>query len=68
MKEKFSYKKTGVDIDAADNIKKEIYEFMETGNDKMLHKKGAFASLYDASFPGYRHSVLVLKTEEPGSK
>ncbi|MCD4669487.1 MAG: phosphoribosylformylglycinamidine cyclo-ligase [Actinomycetia bacterium] len=68
MKEKFSYKKTGVDIDLADNTKKEIYKIMETKSDKILHKKGAFASLYDASFPGYSHPVLVLKTEEPGSK
>lgn len=68
MKEKFSYKESGVDIDAADKTKKEIYKIMETKSDNILHKKGAFASLYDASFPGYEYPILVFKTEEPGSK
>ena len=27
-----------------------------------------FATLIDASFPDYRHPVLVFKTEEPGTK
>jgi phosphoribosylformylglycinamidine cyclo-ligase len=29
---------------------------------------GAFASLYDIDLKEYEHPVLVLKTEEPGSK
>jgi len=68
MEEKFSYKECGVDRDEADNINKEIYKIMEKKNDKNFHKKGAFASLCDASFHEYEHPVLVLKTEEPGSK
>jgi phosphoribosylformylglycinamidine cyclo-ligase len=41
---------------------------LETADARVLNKIGAFASLYDASFPEYKHPVLVLKTEEPGSK
>src|SRR5205814_3602016 len=35
---------------------------------KVLNKVGAFATLFDGSFPEYKHPVLVFKTEEPGSK
>ncbi|MEK7156500.1 MAG: phosphoribosylformylglycinamidine cyclo-ligase, partial [Patescibacteria group bacterium] len=41
---------------------------LETGDKRVLNKIGAFASLYDGEFPGYEHPVLVLKTEEPGTK
>jgi phosphoribosylformylglycinamidine cyclo-ligase len=34
----------------------------------VLNTLGAFASLYEARFPGYRDPVLVMKMEEPGSK
>ena len=34
----------------------------------MLNSHGAFASLYDIHFPRYEHPILVMKTEEPGSK
>ena len=35
---------------------------------RILNKVGAFASLFEASFPGISDPVLVLKAEEPGSK
>ena len=41
---------------------------LETTDRRVLNRLGAFATLFDASFPGYQHPVLVLKTEEPGSK
>jgi len=68
MKEKFSYKKVGVDIDTADATKKAMAESLKTTDKRVLNKLGAFASLFDAAFPGYEHPVLVLKMEEPGSK
>ena len=37
-------------------------------NPRLLNRIGAFASLFEASFPGIEHPVLVLKTEEPGTK
>jgi len=64
----FSYKNAGVDIDAADAAKREIRKNLDTSDKRVLNAVGAFASLFDGSFPGYRHPVLVLKTEEPGSK
>ncbi len=64
----FSYKASGVDIDAANATKKAMAEAMKTDDPRVLNKVGAFASLFEASFPGYTHPVLVFKTEEPGSK
>ncbi|HUO07492.1 MAG TPA: phosphoribosylformylglycinamidine cyclo-ligase [Phycisphaerae bacterium] len=63
-----SYEKAGVSIDTADAAKKKMAETMATKDPRVLHRPGAFASLFDASFPGIREPVLVMKTEEPGSK
>lgn len=63
-----SYEKAGVSIDTADAAKKKMAETMATKDPRILHRPGAFASLFDASFPGIKEPVLVMKTEEPGSK
>lgn len=68
MNESLSYKDAGVDIDNADATKRAMAAALETTNRRVLNKIGAFASLFDASFPDMKHPVLVLKTEEPGSK
>ena len=68
MKEQLSYKKAGVNIDVADDTKKAMAKNLETTDKRVLNKIGAFASLFDGTFPGYEHPVLVLKIEEPGSK
>src|SRR3989338_2031312 len=67
-KKKLSYKAVGVDIDVANDTKRKMAEILETNNKHVLNKVGAFASLFDGAFPEYKHPVLVLKTEEPGSK
>lgn len=66
--ERLSYAAAGVDIAAADAAKAGMAASLETDDRRVLNRIGAFATLYDASFPGYRHPVLVMKTEEPGSK
>src|SRR5262249_51301014 len=38
------------------------------GDSRVLNQLGAFASLFAVPFKEYRDPVLVLKTEEPGSK
>lgn len=68
MDERLSYQKAGVDIDVADAAKAAMARSLETSDPRVLNKLGAFASLFDASFPGIEHPVLVLKIEEPGSK
>jgi phosphoribosylformylglycinamidine cyclo-ligase len=68
MTEPLSYKDAGVDIENADATKRAMAAALETTNRRVLNKIGAFASLFDASFPEMKHPVLVLKTEEPGSK
>ncbi|MBM4040802.1 MAG: phosphoribosylformylglycinamidine cyclo-ligase [Planctomycetes bacterium] len=68
MDEKLSYQKSGVDIDVADATKEAMAKSLETRDPRVLNKIGAFASLFDGSFPELKHPVLVLKIEEPGSK
>ena len=63
-----SYEKAGVNIDNADAAKKQMAQTMAVKDPRILHRAGAFASLFDASFPGIKEPVLVMKTEEPGSK
>jgi len=63
-----SYKRAGVDIDAANSLKQNMRKDMETTDPRVLNRVGAFGSLFEASFPGIAHPVLVMKTEEPGSK
>lgn len=66
--EGLSYSKAGIDITYTDTIKKEMAKHLETGDHRVLNGLGPFASLYDIHFPDIRNPVLVLKSEEPGSK
>ena len=66
--EELSYSKAGVDIAYTDTIKKEMAKHLETGDKRVLNGLGPFASLYDIYFPEIKNPVLVLKSEEPGSK
>ncbi len=66
--EGLSYSKAGVDIAYTDTMKKEMVKYLETGNKRVLNGLGDFASLYDIHFPEIKKPVLVLKSEEPGSK
>lgn len=63
-----SYKSAGVDIDVANDTKRQMAETLQTADARVLNKHGAFASLFDGSFPELKHPVLVFKTEEPGTK
>jgi len=63
-----SYAESGVDIDATDTIKDSMKESINRNDPRVLNKMGAFASLVEGRFEGYEHPILVLKTEEPGSK
>ena len=65
MKKSIKY---DVNIDLANETKKEMSKALETNNERVLNKIGAFSSLYDIKFSEYKNPVLVLKTEEPGSK
>lgn len=66
--ETFSYSKAGVDISYTDAIKKEMAAYLKTDNERVLNGVGPFASLYDIRFSDIEDPVLVLKSEEPGSK
>ena len=65
MKKNLKY---DVNIDLANETKKAMAKALETKDDRVLNKIGAFSSLYDIKFKEYKNPVLVLKTEEPGSK
>jgi phosphoribosylformylglycinamidine cyclo-ligase len=68
MSGNLSYEKAGVNIDVADATKRAMAGSLASNDARVLNTLGAFASLVDARFPGYDHPILVLKTEEPGSK
>lgn len=63
-----SYSKAGIDIAYTDSIKKEMEKSLETQDKRVLNGLGPFASLYDINFKDIKDPVLVLKSEEPGSK
>lgn len=66
--ESFSYSKAGVDISFTDALKREMAVYLKTNNKRVLNGLGPFASLYDIGFQNIVNPILVLKSEEPGSK
>ena len=63
-----TYGKAGVDITYTDSIKREMAVYLTSQNPRVLNELGSFASLYDIRFDEIENPVLVLKSEEPGSK
>jgi len=63
-----SYEKAGVSIDAATAAKVQMAEILATQDPRVLTPFWSFASALEPEFPGFEHPVLVLKTDEPGSK
>ena len=68
MAEDLTYARAGVDINATDAAKRKMADSIDVGDERVLNRMGAFASLVDGRFPGMTHPVLVFKTDEPGSK
>lgn len=63
-----SYSKAGIDISYTDSIKNEMSVYLHSQDSRVLNGLGPFASLYDIKFNDIKEPVLVLKSEEPGSK
>ncbi len=57
-----------MDVAAADAAKRDMARLLAPRDPRILNGVGPFATLIDASFPDYRHPVIVFKTEEPGTK
>lgn len=68
QQENFSYRKAGVDISYTDTIKREMAVYLKCNDVRVLNGLGPFAALYDIHFPNIQEPLLVLKSEEPGSK
>jgi phosphoribosylaminoimidazole (AIR) synthetase len=68
MGEGLSCLATGVDIDSTDEAKRRMAKVVDSGDPRVFNKLGAFASLVEGAFPQFAEPVLVLKTDEPGSK
>ncbi|MFC1532508.1 phosphoribosylformylglycinamidine cyclo-ligase [Thermodesulfobacteriota bacterium] len=68
MDNSLSYSKSGIDIDETDAVKRQMKSAVDHGDPRVLNTMGAFGSLVEGRFEGYDHPILVLKTEEPGSK
>ncbi|MBP1991516.1 phosphoribosylformylglycinamidine cyclo-ligase [Paenibacillus eucommiae] len=67
-RDKLTYAGAGINIDDTDAVKQSMANSLKTNDSRVLNSLGAFASLYDFRFPEYEHPVMVMKTEEPGSK
>ena len=66
---KYSYRNAGVDIDQANQMKKAMaIDLVDNFGTEVINKPGAFASLIRVNFRKYSSPILVMKTEEPGSK
>ncbi|MBN1643672.1 MAG: phosphoribosylformylglycinamidine cyclo-ligase [Dehalococcoidales bacterium] len=63
-----TYAASGVDRDGHSVITQSLRSRLTMKDPRILNKVGAFASLFEARFPGIVDPVLVLKAEEPGSK
>lgn len=66
-----SYKEAGVNIDAADELKRQIRTAVSShklDHCAPLNRVGAFASLVELDLAGYKKPIFILKSEEPGSK
>lgn len=68
MNDGLSYSDSGIDIDETDAVKHRMKNSIDKGDPRVLNTLGAFGSLVEGRFDGYSHPILVLKTEEPGSK
>jgi len=67
-KQGLTYAAAGVDREGHAAITQSLRKELKMKDPRILNKVGAFASLFEASFPGIKDPVLVLKAEEPGSK
>jgi phosphoribosylformylglycinamidine cyclo-ligase len=65
---KLTYARAGVDRDTHSEITQGLRTRLKMTDSRILNRVGAFASLFEAKFPGIKDPVLVLKAEEPGSK
>jgi len=69
MKKRMTYKKSGVDIDKANEFVKKIIPFIEkTYNKNTLGTIGNFGGFYRAGFGGMKDPVLVSSTDGVGTK
>ena len=57
-----------VNIDEANEAKAGFTNIIDGRDKRLLNRVGAFASLFKIDVSKYRSPVLVLKTEEPGTK
>lgn len=57
-----------VDIDLANTTKAGFSSIIDQRDPRLLNRVGAFSSLFLLDLKRYSEPVLVLKTEEPGSK
>ena len=57
-----------VNVDLANQTKAEFSEVIDGKDGRLLNTVGAFSSLFLLDLGTYTNPVLVLKTEEPGSK
>src|SRR3569832_1432537 len=69
MKESFSYRDAGVDIDAATRATARIKDLARrTFNERTLSEIGSFGGMFDGAFPGLCQPVQVASADGVGTK
>lgn len=64
-----TYKQTGVDIEAGEQIVQKIKSLVKTTyNERVLSELGLFGGFFDAKFSEFQHPVLVSSTDGVGTK
>lgn len=63
-----TYSRAGVNLYFTEKLKKELGVNLTTNNPRVLSSLGDFASVFDMKFESLKHPVLVMKSEDPGSK
>lgn len=64
-----TYKQTGVDIEAGEQIVQKIKSLVKTTyNERVLSELGLFGGFFDAKFSEFQHPILVSSTDGVGTK
>ncbi len=69
MSKGFTYAQSGVNIDVADEAKREIKRLVkQTFTKGVMSEIGKFGGMYTGKFPGYKNPILVSSVDGVGTK
>ena len=63
-----TYSQAGVNLHYTERLKEKLKDHVKSDSPRILNGVGPFASLIDIKFDDIENPILVMKTEDPGSK